>query len=173
LAAVTGARRGELCALQWQPVDFQRQTLHIAGQVAHTASGPVQRPTKTHAERRLTLDPVTLEALAKLAAAQPKVESARYIFSHHPDGKAPWRPDYATLAFARLAAQLGIAKIRLHDLRHFAATTMLLNGIDVRTAAGRLGHARASTTLDIYAHYTHPADQRASNTLANSLDGRH
>lgn len=47
---------------------------------------------------------------------------------------------------------------------------MLLNGIDVRTAAGRLGHARASTTLDIYAHYTQPADQRASTTLANSLD---
>ena len=80
------------------------------------------------------------------------------------------RPDYATLAFARLAAQLAIAKIRLHDLRHFAATTMLLNGIDVRTAAGRLGHARASTTLDIYAHYTQPADERASTTLANSLD---
>ena len=44
--------------------------------------------------------------------------------------------------------------------------------IDVRTAAGRLGHARASTTLDIYAHYTQPADQRASETLANSLDTR-
>jgi len=47
---------------------------------------------------------------------------------------------------------------------------MLLNGIDVRTASGRFGHARASATLDIYAHYTQPADQRASATLANSLD---
>lgn len=75
-----------------------------------------------------------------------------------------------SVAFARLAARLDIAKIRLHDLRHVAAMTMLLNGIDVRTAAGRLGHARASTTLDIYAHYTQPADQRASTTLANSLD---
>lgn len=78
--------------------------------------------------------------------------------------------DYTTLAFARLAARLDIAKIRLHDLRHFAATTILHNGIDVRTAAGRLGHARASTTLDIYAYYTQPADQRASTTLVNSLD---
>ena len=173
LAAVTGARRGELCALQWQHIDFQRRTLHIAGQVAHTAEGPVQRPTKTHAERRLTLDPVTLAELAQLAAGQRKVESDRYIFSHDPDGRAPWRPDYATLAFARLAAHLGIARIRLHDLRHFAATTMLLNGIDVRTAAGRLGHARPSTTLDVYAHYTQPADRRASDTLAHSLDRRH
>ena len=171
LAAVTGARRGELCALQWQHVDFQRQTLHIAGQVSHTAAGPVQRPTKTHAERRLTLDPVTLAELGELAAGH--VQADRYVFSHETSGTTPWRPDYATLAFARLAAQLGIPKVRLHDLRHFAATTMLLNGIDVRTAAGRLGHARASTTLDIYAHYTQPADLRASDTLASSLDGRH
>jgi integrase len=172
LAAVTGGRRGELCALQWQHVDFQRHTLHIAGQVMQTATGPVQRPTKTHAERRVALDPVTLSELGELAASDQRGEPDRYLFSHDPDGKAPWRPDYVTLAFARLADQLGIAKIRLHDLRHFAATTMLRNGIDVRTAAGRLGHARASTTLDIYTHYTEPADQRASDTLANCLDTR-
>jgi integrase len=169
LAAVTGARRGELCALQWRHVDVDRQTLHIAGQVSHTASGPVQRPTKTHAERRLTLDSVTLAELGELRGCLPSLDADRYIFSHDPDGTTPWRPDYATLAFARLADRLGIAKIRLHDLRHFAATTMLLNGIDVRTAAGRLGHARASTTLDIYAHYTEPADRRAAATLAKSL----
>jgi len=171
LAAVTGARRGELCALQWQHVDFQRQTLRIAGQVAHTAAGPVQRPTKTHAERRLTIDPVTVAGLGELRGSLPGGDADRYIFSHDPDGTTPWSPDYATLAFARLANRLGIAKIRLHDLRHFAAT-MLLNGIDVRTAAGRLGHARASTTLDIYAHYTQPADQCASDTLAGCLGQR-
>jgi integrase len=172
LAAVTGARRGELCALQWRHVDFHRQTLHIAGQVAHTASGPVQRPTKTHAERRLTLDPVTLAGLGELLDSLLCAEADRYIFSHDPTGATPWRPDYVTLAFARLAVRLGISDIRLHDLRHFAATTMLLNGIDVRTAAGRLGHARASTTLDIYAHFTQPADRRASDTLAGSLGQR-
>ena len=46
---------------------------------------------------------------------------------------------------------------------------MLFNGIDVRTAAGRLGHARASTTLDVYAHYPALADQTASTTLAGLL----
>ena len=126
LAAVTGARRGQLCALQWQHVDFRRQTLHIAGQVAHTADGPVQRLTQTHAERRLTLDPVTLDTLGELAAGD-REDPDRYVFSHDPDGTTPWRPDYATLAFARLAARLGIPKIRLHDLHHFAATTMLRN----------------------------------------------
>jgi integrase len=77
LAAVTGARRGELCALRWQHVDFHRQTLHIAGQVAHTATGTVQRPTKTHTERRLTLDPVTLAELGELGASVSMVWKIR------------------------------------------------------------------------------------------------
>lgn len=86
LAAVTGARRGELCALQWQHVDFRRHTLHVAGQVAHTVAGPVQRPTKNHAERRVTLDPVTLAELGELAGSQRRFEPDRYIFSHDPTG---------------------------------------------------------------------------------------
>jgi len=47
----------------------------------------------------------------------------------------------ATLAFDRLAKREGMGHLRLHDLRHFAATTMLVRGVGVRTAAGRLGHA--------------------------------
>lgn len=127
-----------------------------------------RRPTQSVVSRST----LTLDSLSELAASRSGFGANRFVFSHESSGTTPWRPDYATLAFARLAAQLGIAKIRLHDLRHFAATTMLLNGIDVRTAAGRPGHARASTTLDIYAHYTQPADQRASSTLAGSLDIR-
>ena len=130
------------------PFGARRAAAHISAHTAHTT--PVA-PRVVRCRHR-------------------RVEPDRHLFSHDPDGTAPWRPDYATLAFARLANQLGMTKIRLHDLRHFAATTMLLNGIDVRTAAGRLGHARASTTLDTYAHYTQPADHRASATLANSLD---
>ena len=94
----------------------------------------MERATKTHAERRLSLDAGTIGA------------------------------------YRRLAQQLGFTQLRLHDHRHFAATTMLVNGIDVRTAAGRLGHARASTTLDIYAHFTPVADQRAAVALADALD---
>ena len=88
------------------------------------------------------------------------------------DGR-PLDPDRISHLFGVAVGTCGLPRIRLHDLRHFAATTMLLNGIDVRTAAGRLGHARPSTTLDVYAHYTQPADRRASDTLAHSLDRRH
>jgi hypothetical protein len=46
---------------------------------------------------------------------------------------------------------------------------MLLSGVAARTVAGRLGHARASTTLDIYAHFTQPADQHAAAIMATAL----
>jgi integrase len=168
LAAISGARRSELCALRWRHIDPDGGLLHIAGALGQTRDGLVERATKTHAERRLSLDPGTIEALESLRPLAN--DRDRFVFSHDPDGTRPWRPDYVTLAFARLTQRLGLQQLRLHDLRHFAATTMLVNGIDVRTAAGRLGHARASTTLDIYAHFTPVADQRAAATLADALD---
>jgi integrase len=166
LAAITGARRGELCALRWRHIDTTNAMVHIAGAIATTPRGFVEGPTKTHAERRLAIDPTTLELLLSLGPAD---DESGFVFSHD-GGVTPWRPNYVTLAFGRLTRQLGFPDLRLHDLRHFAATTMLLNGVDVRTAAGRLGHARPSTTLDIYAHYTQPADQHAATTLADALD---
>jgi integrase len=167
LAAVTGARRGELCGLRWRHVDVTRSVLHIAGSISETSIGTIERPTKTHAERRLTLDPTTLALLT--AMRSPEAGADAFVFTHDTDGGSPWRPNYVTLAFGRLVKQVGLTGVRLHDLRHFAATTMLVNGIDMRTAAGRLGHARTSTTVDIYAHYTEPADQRAAATLADAL----
>ena len=103
-------------------------------------------------------------------AGLPRSDEA-FVFSHHPAGLEPWRPHYATLAFRRLADERGLADVRLHDLRHFAATMMLTSGIDVRTAAGRLGHANTSTTLDIYSHFTQAADGRAADMLSAALDG--
>jgi integrase len=48
---------------------------------------------------------------------------------------------------------------------------MLVNGVDVRTAAGRLGHANTSTTLDVYSHFVKAADELAAGTVASVLDG--
>ena len=85
-------------------------------------------------------------------------------------GLDPWRPGYATLAFGRLRDELGLEGVRLHDLRHFNATNLLANGTDIRTVSGRLGHADASTTLNIYAHFVERADQEAASLVGSLLD---
>ena len=62
-------------------------------------------------------------------------------------------------------------KWRLHDLRHWTATTAITSGHDVRTVAGRLGHANPAMTLRVYAYAVEGADQALAETLAAALDG--
>jgi FMN phosphatase YigB (HAD superfamily) len=92
-----------------------------------------------------------------------------YVFSRDPNGSDPWRPGYVTLAFSRLRDELGLTGVRLHDLRHFNATNLLAGGSDIRTVSGRLGHADASTTLNIYAHFMQRADQEAAALVGDLL----
>ena len=74
-----------------------------------------------------------------------------------------------TLAFVRLCRTVGISNVRLHDLRHFAATQMLVAGVPVKTVSGRLGHANAATTLNVYAHFLETSDAEAANVLSDLL----
>ena len=55
--------------------------------------------------------------------------------------------------------------MRFHDLRHTAATHMLANGIDLLTVSRRLGHTRASTTLDTYAHMVSGTQEKAAAVM--------
>jgi len=76
----------------------------------------------------------------------------------------------ATCAFDRIARKAGISTTRLHDLRHTAATTLLLAGVDVRTAAGVLGHASPTVTLSTYAHLMPEAQRDAVDRLGERLE---
>ena len=60
----------------------------------------------------------------------------------------------------------------LQHLRgHFMATTMLTAGVPVSVVAGRPGHARSATTLNIYSHFVESGDQAAADLLAGLFDG--
>ena len=179
LALATGARRGELCALRWCDVDLSRGVVRIASALVEAAGVVTEKDTKTHQVRRVSVDAATTALLGEYrgeleelcASAGGTLSKDAFVFSHQPDGSTPWRPNYVTLAFCRLRDRLGLDGLRLHDLRHASASLMLASGVDVRTVSGRLGHAHASTTLDIYAHMIHQADERAATALGALLDG--
>jgi integrase len=170
IAATTGARRGEVCALRWSNVDFGLGTLTIERNIVEIPGNLIEKDTKTHANRRIALDSDTLVVFKnQLEMAQLRAELASttvgdndFVFSREPDGSKPWTPDSVTKRFVVLRNQLGYENMRLHDLRHFAATRLIAAGVPVRTVSGRLGHANPSTTLSVYSHFVEASDRDAA-----------
>jgi integrase len=181
LAATTGARRGELLGVTWADVglDYDAADVVVRRAVIATSDGLVTKATKTDRERRVALAPATVATLRRLRAAVRSQALAigigaeglegAYVFAE-PPWEVPWHPDSVSTHFARLRRSVGVSGVRLHDLRHLAATQMLSRGVDVRTVSGRLGHARPSMTLDVYGHFLPAADRDAARVMDDALD---
>jgi integrase len=179
LAAATGARRGELCALRWSDLDLDAARLTIERSLIVVDGGVREAPTKTHNRRVIALDRGTLECLHRHLDRQRRLarrcgsELARdaFVFSRRPGGTHPLRPDNCTTSFDRLRRATGVSGFSLKDAtRHLAATRLIAAGVDVRTVAGRLGHSRASTTLDVYSHWLPGRDAEAAGVIGQLLD---
>jgi integrase len=178
LAAVTGARRGELCALRWSDVDWRRRTLRIARSLTVIGTRVTEGPTKTHQRRDIAIG----EALGTFLAArqqQQRVYAAEvgvalvddpHLLSEASDGSSPFLPDHLTDNYVNLTKRLGTPG-HFHELRHFSATEAIASGADVRTVAGRLGHADATTTLRIYAHALEARDRELAGLLDSAVLG--
>lgn len=160
VSAITGARRGEVVALQWADVDLNRAEVTIMRSLVQT-TGPMQiRSTKTGAKahRRLALDLPTVALLHRLKLADSEealkhgLPAPVWVFADDA-GQTPWRPGRVTQAFGRIAKAIGVEGVHLHSLRHAAATQMLQDGESAIDVAAQLGHATPSTTLSVYAHY--------------------
>jgi len=179
VAAVVGGRRGEVGALRWTSVDLATGELSITKSLVESRDHSIfEKDTKTHQARRLAVDPATVEALRAWrteveSRAEPfgvAVQADGFVFSPELDGSKPWRPFHWTSAWRRLRDRIGIdPKVRLHDLRHFTATRLLDAGVPVKTVSGRLGHARAATTLNVYAHFIPATDRVAADLMGELL----
>ena len=179
VAATTGCRRGELCGLRWSDVDFEKGVLLVRRSVSDLPGRVEIRSTKTGHVRKMALDGATLSVLDLLreraavqcAAVGTSLDADAYLWSSSPDNLSPLRPGGVTSRFIALRNDLGLTHIRLHHLRHFAATVMLAGGVDVRTVAGRLGHSRPTLTVQTYAHVMDVSDRRAAEVLGGSISG--
>jgi integrase len=178
LAATTGARRGELCALRWTDIDFDLGTAVIARSLVEgQGSELVEKDTKTHASRRVALDEASLRELERhqercrdrATSCKSALHKSAHVFSSDPENRRPWVPNEVTKRFIRVRKSEGLESVRLHDLRHFTATRLLAEGVPVRTVSGRLGHANAATTLGVYAHFLAESDRDAASTIGSVL----
>ena len=167
LAASTGARRSQLLALRWKDIDLDRKRISFTRALVEGFDGLVLAPTKTRRAYQVSLDADTAAMLADHNRARVRSGDS-FVFSHEADGTSPWKPNWVTKEFIRLRRNTGIPHCHLHDLRHFMATEMLAAGVAIPIVSARLSHARASTTLNVYAHAV-PGGDRAARTLAELL----
>ena len=179
LVAITGARRGELCALQVCDLDLDNGVLHLAFNYIVVDGRRVRKDTKTHQDRYLAIDPVTCAMLrehlaairAELAAIGLELPEDAYVFSNDPMGANPWNPDWATHKASDLAAAAGV-KLNIKGLRHYTASQLFAARFDLRNTAARLGHGSGGATT--LRHYTDPVpevDRRAAAYLAQLTAG--
>jgi integrase len=174
LAACTGARRSELAALRWSDID-DRGRITIDSSLAIIRHGSLSNrmsptlrddPTKTGNHRTLKVDSRTLAMLDVLRSE--RAQFGPWVLAV---GDRPINPERLTSWWALARKRAGVdPKWRLHDLRHWAATTSISGGHDLRTVANRLGHANPAMTLRVYAHALPAPDEDIAEALGEALD---
>jgi integrase len=178
LTMLTGPRRGEISALRWRHIDFDRGLLWIERSNAQPKAGVTEKATKTGQRRKISLDEHTVGLLAahrelwrqRLDELGQPLSVDAFVFSTSPDGSLPYTPRAISQRYRKLALKLKLRSTRLHSLRHYSATELVAAGVDIRTVAGRLGHGSGgATTLKVYAAWVDEADRRAATTMAGVL----
>ena len=184
LAVFSGLRKGEMLALQWSDIDFENSTVSVTKAAAVVDGKQVCKAPKTKNSRREVSIPRFLtDRLHNLMVEQTKNKESlgaywkgnNWLFTQSDGSMMSYSTPYATFqdAIDRYNADKEpgdqLPHIPFHGLRHTSATLLIAAHQDVRTVSNRLGHAQASTTMNIYAHALKENDRTASNALENML----
>jgi len=161
VAATTGVRRAELCALRRsRDIDWDKGVLTVSCSIIDLARQPVREiPTKNRRTRRVALDEATLSMLAaqvemlsaRAAAAGIALDGDAYLFSDAADGTVPWKPGVLTRNFARLRERVGLEHLDFHYLRKFMETYGQDMGFS--PAAVAMTHQRRETVRSATHHH--------------------
>ncbi len=160
MAMITGMRKGEILALRWSDVDFERQVLHVLRTVDYIPPyGYVENEPKTQAGKRtIDLPAFFLEMLKQHRVKQSKQrlkvgeawENRDLVFADLAGGYL--NPIHVLRMFKKILQQAGLPHMHFHDLRHSAATILISMGIHPKVIQELLGHSDISITLGIYGH---------------------
>lgn len=178
LMIYSGFRRGEMCGLTWQDIDFENHIITINKALYHiTNTGNVLDTPKTKSSNRcLKLPDIVfeyLERLKKFYDGEEKKFGTKWIENDfvfkRETGEvlSPYTPAKWLLDFCK---RENIKHVTPHSFRHLNASLLIDSGANVKTVQACLGHSDASTTLDIYAHAFSKAQAMASSAIATNFD---
>ena len=178
MTAIYGLRRSEIVGLRWQSIDFEKHTIHINHTAVCSKGGVIYDDrTKTVSSNRFL--PLTAEIEIKLLQLKCQQENDKKLFGNTykdndyvfkwKDGK-PYKPEYITRQFNKILKENDSPKIRLHDLRHSAASLLVDLGFSLKEIQEYLGHSNISTTADIYAHLKFESKRNIVKTMNEKLN---
>lgn len=152
-----GLRRGEACGLRDHDVDLDGGYLTVVQQITTVGYTPITRRVKSDAgDRVIPLGPKTITEMHAYLTMRRRWQSVsdgnwpdNGLFFVRPDGQ-PWHPQTISDRFDHLVAKAGLPPVRLHDLRHCAATYLRHGGADMKQVQETLGHSTIGLTSDTY-----------------------
>lgn len=171
LAIYTGLRKGEVMALKWKNIDFEKGELHVEGSLCKVPGKvddkgirhydyKILEPKTVKSKRVVPLLPMAIEALQMQKKYQEEDRrkykeiymDEDYVFAQY-DGRYLNQRGFMDEYHAFLK-RYGVTDVRFHDLRHTFASLLLELGESAKVIQEILGHSTISTTLDIYSHIT-------------------
>lgn len=162
--AFTGLRKGELMALQWSDINFEKQSISVSKTVTYgDKSRQIVGPPKTPSSNRIVkLDDNTIQALRRW-----KLEQKTALFKLGHNCNKPDQFVFTNVHTNELLSKMTIThklwslceenkfkKITLHGFRHTCCSLLFEAGLGIKEVQDVMGHSNVKTTLDIYAHVT-------------------
>ena len=183
LCLSTGMRIGEMCALKWSCIDYNRKVIKIRQTLqrlpnfdAHINGKTIiviNTPKSEKSVRDIFVNDSLLEKLndhkeyiTKHYGCQCTADN-QYVLTHQCN--KPVEPRTMQDAFKRFLKRANIEDVNFHALRHTFATRALENGIDYKTLSSILGHANVSTTMNRYAHALDDTKKAAMDVILSQF----
>ena len=176
---MTGLRRGELCGLDWTNINFEEETLTIKqSYISVRGYGKVLKSPKTNSSKRtMAISKVLVKQLKEYKEWQDEQkafledlwnDSGAMLTGQNGDRLCPqsintWLDNVLKTA--------NLDHYTPHSIRHSNITLQLIAGVPINIVSGRAGHARTSTTSDIYSHFVKSVDKVAAEKLNTMFEG--
>lgn len=159
LAGGVGLRAGEICGLKWENIDFKENTIKITeARYRTTGNIGVKKPKSDNSIRTIPVDQNVIDVLNR------HKNKSEYVLCRK-TGNPFMNCDLYHMLVKAIEGN-GLHHTRLHDLRHYNATMMAKYGVDIKTAAARLGDD-VMTVLKIYQHVQNSMNKSAADKLSS------